>query len=142
MADENVKDQKYKKDKAYKPKKNTKIDKPTLIFFICIIIGLITFTIILLVQSSKTVYVANFGEEMSSTIKIDDSKTKIDLIMDVKGSTSKQHGTLSVTDDANIYIAELVVSETETETVELIFNETELILRFDDGTEILYKEKK
>lgn len=142
MADENVKDQKSKNTKAYKPKKNAKIDKPTLIFFICIIIGLITFTIILLVQSSKTVYIANFGEEMTSTIKIDDSKTKIDLIMDVKGSTSKQHGTLTVTEESNIYTAELVVSETETETVELIFKETELILRFDDGTEILYKEKK
>jgi hypothetical protein len=137
MAEENNKPTKPKKSKS---KSNIKLDKGTIIFFAVLIIALIGFTILVLVQELKTTYVVDFGEEINSTVEINEDRTKIDLIVNVQGAETKQHGTLTLIED-NEYKAELKVGEDTTETVTIIIEENQLKLMYDDGTEIIYKEK-
>lgn len=137
MVDENNKPKKSKKPK--KPS-NIKLDKGTIIFFAVLIVALIGFTILVLVQELKTTYVVDFGEEINSTVEINEDRTKIDLIVNVQGAETKQHGTLTLIED-NEYKAELKVGEDTTETITVIIEENQLKLMYDDGTEIIYKEK-
>ena len=140
-----------KKEKTKKPKKknqsNLKLDKSVIIFFTIIIIALIGFTILVLVQETKKTYITSFGEDMSSKIIIDDKMTKMDIIVNVKGVETKQHGKLSnitsedTNDGVNVYEVELDVGENITEKVIIEIKDNELTLLYDDGTKVIYKEK-
>ena len=139
-----------KKEKTKKPKKknqsNLKLDKSVIIFFTIIIIALIGFTILVLVQETKKTYITSFGEDMSSKIIIDDKMTKMDIIVNVKGVETKQHGKLSnitsedTNDGVNVYEVELDVGENITEKVIIEIKDNELTLLYDDGTKVIYKE--
>lgn len=129
-----------------KKKKNGKIDKPTLIFFILMIIGLIVLTIIILTKPTSKIYAKDYGQFVVA-VEIY-SNNKVDMAIDVDDNRVLQQGTYKEIKDDDIEnnFKAVFVSDDET-TGETIETEVELIIKddiltivYDDGTEIELKE--
>ena len=137
------------KKKEYKPSKNKKketINKANIIFFVIMIIGLVLFTIILLIKSNSKTYETKFGDDIISTVTLSGSN-KIDIIVEVNEISSVQHGTYKeITDDDidNNYIITINnedSSNQKIDSLEMIVEDTVLKLKYEDGSIIEYKEK-
>ena len=137
------------KKKEYKPSKNNKketINKANILFFIIMIIGLVLFTIILLLKSNSKTYETKFGDDIISTVTLSGSN-KIDIIVEVNEISSVQHGTYKeITDDDidNNYIITINnedSSNQKIDSLEMIVEDTVLKLKYEDGSIIEYKEK-
>lgn len=128
-----------------KKKKNGKIDKPTLIFFILMIIGLIVLTIIILTKPTSKIYAKDYGQFVVA-VEIY-SNNKVDMAIDVDDNRVLQQGTYKeIKDDIENNFKAVFVSDDET-TGETIETEVELVIKddiltivYDDGTEIELKE--
>ena len=129
-----------------KKKKNGKIDKPTLIFFILMIIGLIVLTIIILTKPTSKIYAKDYGQFVVA-VEIY-SNNKVDMAIDVDDNRVLQQGTYKEIKDDDIEnnFKAVFVSDDET-TGETIETEVELVIQddiltivYDDGTEIELKE--
>ena len=137
------------KKKEYKPSKNKKketINKANIIFFVIMIIGLVLFTIILLIKSNSKTYETKFGDDIISTVTLSGSN-KIDIIVEVNEISSVQHGTYKeITDDDidNNYIITINNEDSSNQKIdllEMIVEDTILKLKYEDGSIIEYKEK-
>lgn len=129
-----------------KKKKNGKIDKPTLIFFILMIIGLIVLTIIILTKPTSKIYAKDYGQFVVA-VEIY-SNNKVDMAIDVDDNRVLQQGTYKEIKDDDIEnnFKAVFISDDET-TGETIETEVELVIQddiltivYDDGTEIELKE--
>lgn len=146
---EDTNSQSNDKKKEYKPSKNKKketINKANIIFFVIMIIGLVLFTIILLIKSNSKTYETKFGDDIISTVTLSGSN-KIDIIVEVNEISSVQHGTYKeITDDDidNNYIITINnedSSNQKIDSLEMIVEDTILKLKYEDGSIIEYKEK-
>ncbi len=139
-----------KKDTKPKPKKkkNSKIDTPSVIFFVVMIVGLIVLTIILLTKPTSKIYTKDYGQ-FTVAVEIY-SNNKVDIAIDAGEDRIIQDGTYEEIKDDDIdnnfsanFVSEdeLTGEQTETHVNILIVDDT-LTLIYDDGSEIVLKEKK
>lgn len=141
MADEE------KKTKP-KKKKNSKVDMPTIIFFAIMIVGLIVLTVILLTKPTSKIYTKDYGQFVVSVEVY--SNNKVDVAVDAGEDRVVQSGTFEeIKDDdvENNYKATFVSEDEETgeksETVvELVVVDDTLTMNYDDGSQVVLKEKK
>lgn len=141
MADEE------KKTKP-KKKKNSKVDTPTIIFFAIMIVGLIVLTVILLTKPTSKIYTKDYGQFVVSVEVY--SNNKVDVAVDAGEDRVVQSGTFEeIKDDdvENNYKATFVSEDEETgeksETVvELVVVDDTLTMNYDDGSQVVLKEKK
>lgn len=141
MADEE------KKTKP-KKKKNSKVDTPTIIFFAIMIVGLIVLTVILLTKPTSKIYTKDYGQFVVSVEVY--SNNKVDVAVDAGEDRVVQSGTFEeIKDDdvENNYKATFVSEDEETgeksETVvELVVVDDTLTINYDDGSQVVLKEKK
>lgn len=140
MADEKEK----KPSAAKKPKKkgNSKIDMPTIIFFVVMVVGLIVLTIILLTKPSSKIYEGSYGDFIVMAEVY--SNNKIDLAVDINQERVLQSGTYKeITDDnvENNYEAEFKSDEDESVTkVTFVIDKDKFTMTYDDGTTVELKE--
>ena len=149
MADNNTSQSNKKKE--YKPtkvkNKKATIDKANIIFFVLMIVGLVFFTIILLLKSNSKIYETKFGDDIISTVTLSDSN-KIDISVEIDDVTSIQHGTYKeITDDKvdNNYMITINADDEDVskqETLEMIVEDTTVKLKYEDGSIIEYKERE
>lgn len=141
MADEE------KKTKP-KKKKNSKVDTPTIIFFAIMIVGLIVLTVILLTKPTSKIYTKDYGQFVVSVEVY--SNNKVDVAVDAGEDRVVQSGTFEEIKDDDIennYKA-LFVSENEETgeksefSVELVIVDDTLTMNYDDGSQVVLKEKK
>ena len=129
-----------------KKKKNGKIDKPTLIFFVLMIIGLIVLTIIILTKPTSKIYAKDYGQFVVA-VEIY-SNNKVDMAIDVEDNRVLQQGTYKEIKDDDIennfkatFISDdETTGETVKTEVELVIKDDILTIVYDDGTEIELKE--
>ncbi len=145
MSDVNNTQSKDKKT-DYKPSKKKKgsVDKANIIFFVIMIIGLILFTLILLLKSNSKTYTTTFGDNIVSTVKLTGSNN-IDISITVDDITSNKHGTYTeITDDKvdNNYKITIDNDDKKKETLEMVVDESTVTLKYDDGSVVKYKENK
>lgn len=141
MADEE------KKTKP-KKKKNSKVDTPTIIFFAIMIVGLIVLTVILLTKPTSKIYTKDYGQFVVSVEVY--SNNKVDVAVDAGEDRVVQSGTFEeIKDDdvENNYKATFIAEDEETgeksETVvELVVVDDTLTINYDDGSQVVLKEKK
>jgi len=140
MADEKEK----KPSAAKKPKKkgNSKIDMPTIIFFVVMVVGLIVLTIILLTKPSSKIYEGTYGDFIVMAEVY--SNNKIDLAVDINQERVLQSGTYKeITDDnvENNYEAEFKSDGDESVTkVTFVIDKDKFTMTYDDGTTVELKE--
>lgn len=141
MADEE------KKTKP-KKKKNSKVDTPTIIFFAIMIVGLIVLTVILLTKPTSKIYTKDYGQFVVSVEVY--SNNKVDVVVDAGEDRVVQSGTFKEIKDDDIennYKALFVSEDEETgekseTSVELVIVDDTLTMNYDDGSQVVLKEKK
>lgn len=141
MADEE------KKTKP-KKKKNSKVDTPTIIFFAIMIVGLIVLTVILLTKPTSKIYTKDYGQFVVSVEVY--SNNKVDVAVDAGEDRVVQSGTFEEIKDDDIennYKASFVSEDEETGeksefSVELVIVDDTLTMNYDDGSQVVLKEKK
>jgi len=141
MADEE------KKTKP-KKKKNSKVDTPTIIFFAIMIVGLIVLTVILLTKPTSKIYTKDYGKFVVSVEVY--SNNKVDVAVDAGEDRVVQSGTFEEIKDDDIennYKATFVSEDEETGeksefSVELVIVDDTLTMNYDDGSQVVLKEKK
>lgn len=141
MADEE------KKTKP-KKKKNSKVDTPTIIFFAIMIVGLIVLTVILLTKPTSKIYTKDYGQFVVSVEVY--SNNKVDVAVDAGEDRVVQSGTFEEIKDDDIennYKALFVSEDEETSeksefSVELVIVDDTLTMNYDDGSQVVLKEKK
>lgn len=141
MADEE------KKTKP-KKKKNSKVDTPTIIFFAIMIVGLIVLTVILLTKPTSKIYIKDYGQFVVSVEVY--SNNKVDVAVDAGEDRVVQSGTFEEIKDDDIennYKALFVSEDEETgekseTSVELVIVDDTLTINYDDGSQVVLKEKK
>lgn len=141
MADEE------KKTKP-KKKKNSKVDTPTIIFFTIMIVGLIVLTAILLTKPTSKIYTKDYGKFVVSVEVY--SNNKVDVAVDAGEDRVVQSGTFEEIKDDDIennYKALFVSEDEETGeksefSVELVIVDDTLTMNYDDGSQVVLKEKK
>lgn len=141
MADEE------KKTKP-KKKKNSKVDTPTIIFFAIMIVGLIVLTVILLTKPTSKIYTKDYGQFVVSVEVY--SNNKVDVAVDAGEDRVVQPGTFEEIKDDDIennYKALFVSEDEETSeksefSVELVIVDDTLTMNYDDGSQVVLKEKK
>lgn len=124
-----------KPNKSYKFGKNIIIDKPTIIFFSIMAVGLVILTLIVLLTPTSKTYIASYGDITISVEMHNDNK--IDFIIDTGETKLTTNGTYKVIED-NKYSVKFDEDETE---LTMVVEDEKLTLIYDDGTEIIYKEK-
>lgn len=130
-----------------KPKRNGKVDTPTLIFFIVMVVGLIVLTIIALTRPTSKIYTKEYGEDFIVSVELY-SNGNIDIAVDAKNDRVLQSGKYEEIKDDDIennYIATFEETENDkvVETkVNVFIVEDELTLTYDDGSTVIFKEKK
>lgn len=130
-----------------KPKRKGKVDTPTMIFFIVMVVGLIVLTIIILTRPTSKIYTKAYGEDFIVSIELY-SNGNIDIAVDAKDDRVLQSGKYEEIKDDDIennYIATFEETENDkaVETkVNLRIVEDELTLTYDDGSTVVFKEKK
>lgn len=141
MADEE------KKTKP-KKKKNSKVDTPTIIFFAIMIVGLIVLTVILLTKPTSKIYTKDYGKFVVSVEVYNNNK--VDVAVDTGEDQVVQSGTFEEIKDDDIennYKATFVSEDEETGeksefSVELVIVDDTLTMNYDDGSQVVLKEKK
>lgn len=136
MADE-------KEKKPKKPKKKSKRDWLTIIFFAVLVIGLIILTIIVLLKPTSKVYSVKYGDDFTIYSEIY-TDNKIDIVITVGEDSIAQSGTYEEIKDDDIDNNYKAIFESDETTTELTFvvNDNQLVMTYDDGTEITLEEVK
>lgn len=136
MADE-------KEKKPKKPKKKSKRDWLTIIFFAVLVIGLIILTIIVLLKPTSKVYSVKYGDDFTIYSEVY-TNNKIDLVITVGEDSIAQSGTYEEIKDDDIDNNYKAIFESDETTTELTFvvNDNQLVMTYDDGTEITLEEVK
>lgn len=136
-------------EKKTKPKKkNSKVDTPTIIFFAIMIVGLIVLTVILLTKPTSKIYTKDYGQFVVSVEVY--SNNKVDVAVDAGEDRVVQSGTFEEIKDDDIennYKALFVSEDEETGeksefSVELVIVDDTLTMNYDDGSQVVLKEKK
>ena len=118
-----------------------KIDKLNVAFFAIMVIGLLLFTIILLLRANTKVYESTFGDNISSTITLSGSN-KIELSVTVEEVTQTKSSTYSEIANDDIDNNYLIANNEEDEKLEFRMKDDNIIeLKYEDGTIVTYKEK-
>ena len=136
MADE-------KEKKPKKPKKKSKRDWLTIIFFAVLVIGLIILTIIVLLKPTSKIYSVKYGDDFTIYSEVY-TNNKIDLVITVGEDSIAQSGTYEEIKDDDIDNNYKAIFESDETTTELTFvvNDNQLVMTYDDGTEITLEEVK
>ena len=136
MADE-------KEKKPKKPKKKSKRDWLTIIFFAVLVIGLIILTIIVLLKPTSKVYSIKYGDDFTIYSEVY-TNNKIDIVITVGEDSIAQSGTYEEIKDDDIDNNYKAIFESDETTTELTFvvNDNQLVMTYDDGTEITLEEVK
>ena len=143
MADE-IKRENKAKTSVKKRKTNSSIDKPTLVFFGIMIVGLIVLTIIILNRPESIIYSASYGEDFTISAEMYDNND-IDVAVDAKDSRVVQTGTYKLIDDDidSNYLATFEDDESGDITeIDVLIEEDQLTLTYSDDTQIVLKEIK
>ena len=135
------------KKPSKKPKRKGKVDTPTMIFFIVMVVGLIVLTIIMFTRPTSKIYTKAYGEDFIVSVELY-SNGNIDIAVDAKNDRVLQSGKYEEIKDDDIennYIATFEENEND-KTVEtkvnLLIVEDELTLTYEDGSSVVFKEKK
>lgn len=136
-----------KKGGLFSSNKKVNEQRLTYIFFGILIVGLIIFTIILFMQKPRK-YVATFGDDVTTTIELNEEKIQIKVA--VGGTKITQNGSLVALMDGEdevgkftIYEATLepMTDEEEEEVVQVKVYDDYLILAYDTGETVTYEKE-
>ena len=143
-----MEEKKETKPKA-KKKKNSKVDMPSVIFFVVMIVGLIVLTIILLTKPTSKIYTTTAYEPFVVSVEIY-SNNKVDIAIDAGEDRVIQAGTYEEIKDDDIennfsatFVDEDETTGVKTEThATLTIEDSTLTLLYDSGESIILEEKK
>lgn len=123
-----------------KPKKKhkSKVDIPTAIFMVLIVVGLVVCTILMFKKPNSVIYKKEFGD-ISVLVEFYNDKQEIDLAIDTEDGRVLQQGTYETTKEENKYIATFKDSDEDLK-VNIVIKDKTLTMIYDDGSEITLEE--
>lgn len=133
-------DEEKKSTTNNKKKRKGKIDIPTIIFFVLMIIALVIFTILMFKKPSSRIFRKEYGD-ITVLVEMYNDSDEIDIAIDTKENRVLQEGTYKKKDD-NTYTATFTDNQNNKSTVDVVVKDDTLTLVYDDGEEIDLKEKK
>ena len=126
------------------------MDNTTIIFFSVLIVGMIILTLILLKKPTSKIYSKVYGDSIETLIEVY-KNGNIDIGVSIDGEITIQHGTYEKTTDLNnnsdtdIYNGEYIITfsnnQEEVTTVNMLINDSTLILIYPDNTKLEFKER-
>lgn len=117
----NKKDDSDSKKKPAKKKSKSGVDKNSLIFFAILVVGILIFAIIMIHNSKKKSYVTHFGDKITVTFAVNETKCKLKINAD--GTEKSVDGTCKrIAEDSNefevFFDNEILETNASTKTTE------------------------
>ena len=123
-----------------KPKKKhrSKVDIPTVIFMVLIVVGLIACTYLAFRKPDSVIYKKEFGD-ISVLIEFYNKNNDIDLAIDTADGRVLQQGKYETTKEENKYVATFKDSDGDLK-VDIVIKDKTLTMIYEDGSEITLEE--
>ena len=132
-----------KKDGINKKKKRSgkhKVDIPTIIFIVLIIVGLIVCTYLAFRKPKSVIYKKDYGDTVTVLVEFFYKSDEIDLAIDTEDGKTLQEGKYKTTDKENEYTATFDDGNGGELKVDIAIEDKSLTMTYEDGSEITFKE--